>query len=535
MRRSDQRPPRNRPARFVVAREPEVQNTLQQLVASSSSSPADMRARQIELDAFIAALDVVEAAGGRLQDLPSGRVREVTAILRRGIRGEGGEDLLGPVPTLVHQRDRRLLRTEQAQMLPVQPSIAVAVPEAERRPRALSVDELQRLHSFVEQRHGSIRGSGTRENQANSRGDAVTTGESATAEDAETGDAEELDVCAICLSEMRSGELLVALACTHTYHRGCVGRWLLSSPLCPLCKTHALGNASDEASAGSSGGTPRTSGEGRHAFDHGTSDEPDEETAYLLRAAADAIHASQSATASSSSNAVTSTNTHTATATPCTAVNPTASSSTAYASNSAVSDRAYAVEAAGLQHSEAAAPVGASGRGAGGGRSGSGSGLAAALALRRPAPPPAAMRSHHVPRDVGAAACSSSHHPLVVSPMRLRATSIHIGLADSNVSGTSIREATSVLPVELAARQTVGRGPFRPLGPALALASEGGDRAILPSRQLPGLRATARRGSGVPVESPVTSRPVGLAARGASTTQAARAPPSPTHAHSLQQ
>ena len=48
------------------------------------------------------------------------------------------------------------------------------------------------------------------------------------------------EVCAICLDGISDGELLTELACSHAFHKTCVTRWLAVSPLCPLCKTHAL-------------------------------------------------------------------------------------------------------------------------------------------------------------------------------------------------------------------------------------------------------------------------------------------------------
>ncbi len=46
--------------------------------------------------------------------------------------------------------------------------------------------------------------------------------------------------CAICLADHVEGETLATLACSHTFHRACVVRWLSANPTCPLCKSHAL-------------------------------------------------------------------------------------------------------------------------------------------------------------------------------------------------------------------------------------------------------------------------------------------------------
>ncbi|KAK8955901.1 RING-H2 finger protein ATL56 [Platanthera guangdongensis] len=43
--------------------------------------------------------------------------------------------------------------------------------------------------------------------------------------------------CAVCLEELREGELCRALpGCNHVFHRPCVDRWLERSEMCPICR-----------------------------------------------------------------------------------------------------------------------------------------------------------------------------------------------------------------------------------------------------------------------------------------------------------
>ena len=46
------------------------------------------------------------------------------------------------------------------------------------------------------------------------------------------------DSCAICLSEFQYGETVSPLYCNikHVFHTECVRMWLVSNPVCPLCK-----------------------------------------------------------------------------------------------------------------------------------------------------------------------------------------------------------------------------------------------------------------------------------------------------------
>lgn len=48
------------------------------------------------------------------------------------------------------------------------------------------------------------------------------------------------DTCAICLDLYENGDTLTALPCRHFFHEHCIGPWLSSSGLCPICKTEAF-------------------------------------------------------------------------------------------------------------------------------------------------------------------------------------------------------------------------------------------------------------------------------------------------------
>ncbi|KAF0924695.1 hypothetical protein E2562_010287 [Oryza meyeriana var. granulata] len=44
-------------------------------------------------------------------------------------------------------------------------------------------------------------------------------------------------VCAICLEQLRHGELCSEVpACRHVFHWDCVGVWIKNSDTCPLCR-----------------------------------------------------------------------------------------------------------------------------------------------------------------------------------------------------------------------------------------------------------------------------------------------------------
>ncbi|KAK8793672.1 hypothetical protein WA171_002805 [Blastocystis sp. BT1] len=45
------------------------------------------------------------------------------------------------------------------------------------------------------------------------------------------------DSCAVCLETFADSSDLVKLnACEHVFHRSCIEEWILTHPLCPLCK-----------------------------------------------------------------------------------------------------------------------------------------------------------------------------------------------------------------------------------------------------------------------------------------------------------
>jgi len=48
--------------------------------------------------------------------------------------------------------------------------------------------------------------------------------------------ADESEECALCLEEYKDGEEILQLPCSHIFHEGCLGPWLVRSLLCPLCK-----------------------------------------------------------------------------------------------------------------------------------------------------------------------------------------------------------------------------------------------------------------------------------------------------------
>jgi len=43
-------------------------------------------------------------------------------------------------------------------------------------------------------------------------------------------------VCTICLSEVRNGERVGLLSCTHVFHSSCLKDWLRRKNACPLCR-----------------------------------------------------------------------------------------------------------------------------------------------------------------------------------------------------------------------------------------------------------------------------------------------------------
>lgn len=43
------------------------------------------------------------------------------------------------------------------------------------------------------------------------------------------------DECVMCLEEFTQGEEVLRLPCSHLFHEGCLGPWLLKSLQCPIC------------------------------------------------------------------------------------------------------------------------------------------------------------------------------------------------------------------------------------------------------------------------------------------------------------
>ena len=42
--------------------------------------------------------------------------------------------------------------------------------------------------------------------------------------------------CSICYEDISAATGQVSLSCSHHYHLGCIGRWLLKNSSCPLCR-----------------------------------------------------------------------------------------------------------------------------------------------------------------------------------------------------------------------------------------------------------------------------------------------------------
>jgi len=49
------------------------------------------------------------------------------------------------------------------------------------------------------------------------------------------------DDCSVCLSAFRNRERLITLPCKHSYHAGCITRWLKIDKTCPVCKYEVFG------------------------------------------------------------------------------------------------------------------------------------------------------------------------------------------------------------------------------------------------------------------------------------------------------
>lgn len=49
------------------------------------------------------------------------------------------------------------------------------------------------------------------------------------------------DSCTVCLSAFRNRESIITLPCKHSYHAGCITRWLKIDKTCPVCKYEVFG------------------------------------------------------------------------------------------------------------------------------------------------------------------------------------------------------------------------------------------------------------------------------------------------------
>ncbi|KAF5181467.1 hypothetical protein FRX31_028946 [Thalictrum thalictroides] len=44
------------------------------------------------------------------------------------------------------------------------------------------------------------------------------------------------DACAICLNDMKEGEVVRTIGCDHTFHCKCISKWVDKNTTCPLCR-----------------------------------------------------------------------------------------------------------------------------------------------------------------------------------------------------------------------------------------------------------------------------------------------------------
>ena len=43
------------------------------------------------------------------------------------------------------------------------------------------------------------------------------------------------DECVICLEDMKNGDELIIIHCSHIYHSNCLHKWMDKKRVCPLC------------------------------------------------------------------------------------------------------------------------------------------------------------------------------------------------------------------------------------------------------------------------------------------------------------
>ena len=134
---------------------------------------------------------------------------------------------LALAPPLINEAARRRQREHNAYMS------TMAVRQQQLTERLLSLDDgLEALERLADL--GDIAANEERSQKGLSASDmSLLVCRWATDEDNET--------CPICLGEPAVGDRLCTLACCHTFHHKCVTQWLTVSALCPLCKSHALG------------------------------------------------------------------------------------------------------------------------------------------------------------------------------------------------------------------------------------------------------------------------------------------------------
>lgn len=45
--------------------------------------------------------------------------------------------------------------------------------------------------------------------------------------------------CAVCLEELRAGDVVARLPCAHRFHWSCAVPWVQAASRCPVCRAHA--------------------------------------------------------------------------------------------------------------------------------------------------------------------------------------------------------------------------------------------------------------------------------------------------------
>lgn len=55
--------------------------------------------------------------------------------------------------------------------------------------------------------------------------------------------------CAVCLESFKVGDKCRLLPmCKHTFHARCIDKWLLKTPICPICRARTDSSEADEVS-----------------------------------------------------------------------------------------------------------------------------------------------------------------------------------------------------------------------------------------------------------------------------------------------